>query len=189
MVTELRIYFEGDTQLRPGFRQFLIELAETARQKRCHFELIATNGTPVPDFADALKANPKAWNVLLLDSDAPFTGSLADLCRSKKLDPSHEASVFWMVHVMESWFLADVAALKDHYGKAFQESAVKGNPKVEEIPKIDVLSRLKKATNGEYHKTKHASKLLATIDPAVVRQAAPNCERMFRALLKELSKD
>jgi hypothetical protein len=93
-----------------------------------------------------------------------------------------------MVQVMESWFLADEAALRAFYGKRFQEGAVGWNPKVEEIPKDDAFGRLRRV-GGEYHKTKHASKLLATIDPAVVRQAAPNCDRMFRALLDELSKD
>jgi len=83
--------------------------------------------------------------------------------------------------------------LKAYYGNGFQESAVRGNPNVEEIPKADVLSRLEKATKGTkkgaYHKTGHAPALLAKIDPVLVRNAAPNCERMFRALLDELSKD
>jgi hypothetical protein len=90
-----------------------------------------------------------------------------------------------MVQVMEAWFLADVSALRAFYGDRLQ---VGWNPKVEEIPKDDALATLKRF-GGEYHKTKHAPKLLAVIDPTTVRNAAPNCERMFRALLDELSKD
>jgi hypothetical protein len=177
MVNELRIYFEGDTQLSPK------EVVEAARQRRCRCQLIATNGTPVEDFQNALQTHRDAWNILLLDSDAPFAGSHADLCRSKNLDPKREDSVFWMVHVMESWFLADEFALRVLYGDRF---SVYWNKRVEEIPKGDVLAKLKRLGGGEYHKIKHGTKLLARIDPATVRKAAPNCERMFRAMLARL---
>ena len=193
MVTELRIYFEGDNQLRPGFHGFLREIKDAAGRQRCRFQLVEAKGTPVQDFRDALSTHPDAWNVLMLDSDGPIDGSLADLCRSKKLDPKLQDSVFWMVQVMESWFLADIAALKAYYGDSFQENAVKGNPEVEKILKTDVYSKLKRATKnakpGEYHKTKHAPALLAAIDVNLVRSAAPNCDRMFRIILGKLAEN
>jgi len=186
MVSELRIYFEGDVRLRSGFRKFLFEIAEVARSRRCHLDVIAADGTPVQDFRDALRTHPNAWNVLLLDSDSEFKGSHEDLCRSKGLDPTLRQSIFWMVQVMESWFLADLDAFKECFDR-FDRAALKGNPKVEEIPKRDVLERLKKATNGKYHKVTHGTKLLSLIDPSKVREAAPNCDRMFRLILAELS--
>jgi len=94
MVTELRIYFEGDNQLRPGFHGFLKEIKVIAGKKRCRFRLIEAKGTPVQDFRDALKTHPDAWNVLLLDSEGPIDHSLADICRAKGLNPSREDSVF-----------------------------------------------------------------------------------------------
>jgi hypothetical protein len=195
MVTELRIYFEGDNQLRPGFHGFLKEMkaAAAAGKKRCRFQLIEAKGTPVQDFRDALRTHPDAWNVLLLDSEAPIAGSLADLCRRNKLDSAHEGSVFWMVVVMESWFLADIAALKAYYGEGFQENAATGNPEVEKILKADVYSKLKSATKntkpGQYHKTRHAPALLGAIDVNLVKAAAPNCERMFRMILGKLAEN
>lgn len=182
MVTELRIYFEGDTRLRPGFHSFLKEIVEAARQKRCRLELVATDGTPVEDFRIALRSHPDAWNVLLLDSE----GSLSSCDRRKKFDREDDDRVFWMVELMESWFLADIPTLSAFYGNRFQEGALKGNPKVEEIPKADVRKRLNKASGDTYHKTNHAPKLLERIDPALVRKAAPNCERMFRTILAML---
>jgi hypothetical protein len=180
MVTKLRIYFEGDARLRPGFRQFLSEIANAASGKKCQFDLIATDGTPVQDFRDAMKTHPEAWNVLVLDSDLGRTA--VEGC-----DPE---SIFWMVQIMESWLLVDIDALKRFYNGGFQESALKGNPNVEQIPKADVLTRLKKATSetksGEYHKIKHAPKLLQEIDPVLVRRFAPNCDRRFRLILAAL---
>jgi hypothetical protein len=183
MVRELRIYFEGDPRLRPGFRQFLSEIAEAARSKRWHFDLIATEGTPVQDFQAALKAHRDAWNVLLLDSEDPQEFRL----RKKRLEGCDQDSVFWMVQIMESWFLADVGALKALYKDRLNEAAIKRNPKVEEIPKEDVRASLKNATNGEYHKVNHGVKLLELIDPAKVRKAAPHCEQMFNVILAKLS--
>jgi hypothetical protein len=87
-----------------------------------------------------------------------------------------------MVQIMESWFLADANAVM----ALFKGSLIKGNPKVEEIPKEDVLERLDKAANGEYHKVKHGVKLLGLIDPEKVRKAAPDCDRMFRMILTKL---
>jgi hypothetical protein len=78
--------------------------------------------------------------------------------------------------------LADVDALKALFG----DSLSKGNPKVEDIPKADVLQHLKKAADGQYHKVKHGSKLLGSVDPSIVRKAAPNCDRMFRVILARL---
>ena len=193
MVSELRIYFEGDARLRPGFHKFLSQIVQTARARQCRVDLIATGGTPVADFHAALIAHPNAFNVLVLDSDGPIDGSLADLYRSKKLDPKLQDSVFWMVQLMESWFLADIGALKAYYRDGFIESAVTGNPAVEEILNADVYARLKRATKetkrGEYHKTKHAADLLARIDPSRVRSAAPNCDRMFPIILEKLAEN
>jgi hypothetical protein len=186
VVTELRIYFEGDSRLRPGFHRFLKEIVEATRG-RCLFRLIDAKGTPVQDYYNGIKANPDAWNVLLLDSDGPADRNHEELCRGKKIEPSRSGSVFWMVQIMESWFLADVAKLRVHFGNRFREGAAIGNPKVEEIPKADVLSRLNAASGGDYHKVNDGRKLLEMVDPLKVRKAAPNCERMFALILGKLS--
>ncbi len=178
MVTELRIYFEGDNGLKPGFHRFLREIVEVARNRRCRFRLVEANGTPVQDFHDALKTHRDAWNVLLLDSEDPLEAEV----RKRSLESCDTESIFWMVRVMESWFLADLDALETYNG-----NRVHGNPSVEEIPKEDVLQRLKRVSNGKYHKVKHGAKLLELIDPSKVRKAAPNCERMFRVILAKLS--
>ena len=102
-------------------------------------------------------------------------------------------SKFWMVEMMESWFHADKAVLEAFYGRGFRREVLNANPNVEEIPKRDLVSRLRAATKdtvkGDYyrHKTAHGPDLLAGIHPALVRQAAPNCQRMFKSLLDKLA--
>jgi hypothetical protein len=189
MVKELRIYFEGDEGLKQGFDRFLREIKEAAQSKRWEFAAVATNGTPAKEYLIALKTHRRAWNVLLLDSDEALVRSSTSLLRRKGLKGCDPDSIFWMVEIMESWFLADIDALERYYRGSFKTKAVKGNPEVEKIPKGDVLARLENATRrtkaGKYQKN-HAFKLLELIDPAKVRKAAPNCDRMFRLILARL---
>ncbi len=189
MVSEIRIYFEGDSALKPGFDLFLEEIKEKARARRCRFNLVATNGTPAQDYKIAIESHPDAWNVLLLDSEGPAT-TPSDLCAKKDL-AGHSESVFWMVQIMESWFFADPDALARYYGDEFQRNALKRNPQIEQIPKNDVLPSLKAATKrtkkDEYHKIAHAPDLLASIDPELVKAAAPNCKRLFDTLHARLA--
>jgi len=105
--------------------------------------------------------------------------------RKKNLEGCDQDSIFWMVQIMESWFLADARALMALFKTNFGDL---GNPNVEEIPKADVLARLNKLAGGDYHKISHGAKLLALIDPAKVRKAAPNCDRMFSVILAGLSR-
>lgn len=184
MVTEIRIYYEGDQALRSGFSSFLGELKNRAQAKGVGFQLIACGGTPVQDFLIALKKHQLAWNVLLKDSEGPVADNL------QVPEGTDLNSVFWMVQLMEAWFLADPDALKHYYGQHFKTAALKKNPRVEEIPKADVLTCLKDATKdtpkGSYHKTKHAPLILERISPDRVKQVAPNCRRMFGAVLAKL---
>jgi len=182
MPADIRLYFEGDKSLRPGFEAFLKDLRERARDQRCEFRLIsAKSGEQArQDFEDAQETHPDAWLILLVDSEGPLPGRTGP----------HAGRTFWMVEMMEAWFHADKDALAEFYGNGFRKSALKANPKVEEIPKADLLKRLKAATRrcakGAYHKTSHAPELLKAIHPDLVRQAAPNCNRLFQAIREHL---
>ena len=95
--------------------------------------------------------------------------------------------------MMEAWFHADPDALEKFYGAGFRRKSLKANPNVESIPKPDLERGLKGATGrsrkGDYfdHKTSHGPQLLAKVDPDLVRQAAPNCDRLFRAAIAHLA--
>jgi len=155
-------------------------------------ELIATGGTPARDFGIAIRTHRNSWNILLLDSDAPDDGQLSKaLVARHGWDKSHEESIFWMVEMMESWFHADKDVLQKYYGGDFKVGALKANPNVEQISKQDLEDGLKAATRntqkGKYHKTRHAPYLLESIDPSRVKRAAPNCKKLFDAVLAKLA--
>jgi len=186
VLSEIRIYFEGDRSLRPGFAAFFRDLKSEAAKRRCRLVLIAAGGNPEDDFRTALEMHSTAWNIMLRDSEGPYNSSLL-----AGWNPSLAESIFWMVEAMEAWFHADKDALQRYYQSGFRRNALRANPRVEEIRKRDLLDGLhaatKDTTKGRYHKTKHAPALLEYIDPTLVRRAAPNCNRLFDAILARLT--
>ena len=57
---------------------------------------------------------------------------------------------------------------------------------MEQVPKVQLEACLRDATRdtlkGEYHKIKHASKLLGLINMTTVRNASRHCDRFFATL-------
>jgi hypothetical protein len=191
-VSEIRVYFEGNAALRPGFRKFFENIYDWAKTKGCRVDLIACGSDWPREFRNAIKRHPLAWNLLLIDSERPLAAyRSAEECARNGWDKSYADSIFWMVEAMESWFHADKDAVESYYRDGFNRKALVANPLVEKIPKKDLLDGLKEATRhtqkGKYHKTAHAPKMLAAIDRDKVRKAAPNCDRLFDALETKLN--
>ena len=190
-MTEVRIYFEGDASLRPGFR----ELFKGLGGAKLRLNLIACGADFVADFVSGVKRNPNALNILLQDAEGPYSPAVAQETRRRinRYDSGQRIAddqLHFMVPLMESWFLADRATLRNYYGPGFAENRLPANRQVEEILKEDVINDLANATRdtakGRYHKTRHAPELLARIDAARVRAAAPIGARLFR-LLEQLN--
>lgn len=198
MVKEIRIYIEGGgdskntkASLRQGFSTFLNKLVEIARSNRIRWQIImcGTRNSAFGDFQNALEDHPDAFNVLLVDAEAPVKKNpwehlkFRDNWDSPGVDDNH---CYLMVQTMEAWFIADIDTLKKYYGQGFKENCIPKNPNVESINKDSLEPSLKEATRdtskGEYQKIKHASQLLEKLDVTKVRQASPNCDRLFTTL-------
>ncbi|MEQ8755292.1 MAG: DUF4276 family protein [Coleofasciculus sp. G1-WW12-02] len=196
MVKEIHIYIEGDPQLRQGFRHFFQPLYKVAKRQKVTMKtlkLCGSRGDTYKAFRIALKKHPDAFIVLLVDAEGAvdeqqkpweyLKNRVEDKWDSLGNDNTH---CYLMVQTMESWFVADIEALKDYYGKGFQESAIPKTSQVENIDKNILESFLKVATRKtikkEYHKTRHAAQILERLDVAKVRQAAPSCDRLFTTL-------
>lgn len=188
MATAVRIYFEGDPKLRPGFQSFFAGLQSASRR----ITPVPCKANAIADFMDGVKNYPDAVNILLIDSEGPYTPNLLqEVRRHDHWDTALGRQVpddclHFMVQVMESWFLADRATLRNYYGPGFAENRLPANRQVEQILKDDVIDGLAAATRdtgkGRYHKTRHAPALLALLNPAQVRAAAPACANLFTAL-------
>ncbi len=96
-----------------------------------------------------------------------------------------EDQAFLMVQLMETWFLADRAALKTHFGDQFRENALKQWPQLEDVPKETVLEALKKATtncSNPYAKGKVSFELLGKTNPSLVEAACPYAKALLNRL-------
>ena len=185
MVAPITIYYEGSPALREGFSAFFSGISGGKPK------VVAGKsfGNTIRAFVFAVE-HSSSINFLLVDADGPNDGRLLQKVTANPEWKSglvvSEDQIHFMVHVMESWLLADKDTLKTYYGQEFRPARLPPNPKVEHIPKGDIAKGLRDATRhtnkGPYHKTKHAPAILARIDTAKVREAAPSCDRLFQAI-------
>ena len=113
--------------------------------------------------------------MLLVDSEGVVSTQLVDRVNGQIGSANH---AFFMVQLMEAWFLADRETLTGYFGSGFRVNSLPRNLNVEEVPKQDVLDGLHSATRecrkGAYRKTNHAAALLEQLNPAAVYNACPN---------------
>lgn len=198
---EIRLYIEGAAksseaaQLRAGFRVFLDSLYQLAQHSGFKFHPPITCGSgdeAYKDFKDACNRHKDAMIFLLVDAEKAVAENVSPWahlnCDSLGLDDSH---CHLMAQAMEAWLIADKDALASFYQKDFNRNSLPQNPRVEEIPKNDLLDGLRNATaktqKGRYHKTQHAPEILKRLDVGKVRQAAPHCDRLFKILMEKMS--
>jgi hypothetical protein len=199
MVKEIQIYVEGggdkkDTKarIREGFSGSLKDIVQIARSKRIKWQIIicGSRNSAFSDFQNALEDHRDAFNLLLVDSEAPVKKTPWEHLKSRDnwespgVDDNH---CHLMVQAMEAWFIADIDPLKIFYGQGFKENSIPKSTNVETIHKDLLAPSLKAATSdtkskGEYQKSKHASQLLKLLNVAKVRKESPNCDRLFTTL-------
>ena len=128
---------------------------------------------------------------LLVDSeDAVHSGHSAwqHLKARNNWDKPNGASddqAFLMVHLMETWFIADRKMLRRYFGPSLRENHLPATPTLEAVSKGQVLDALDNSTAGcskWYAKGKVSFELLAELDPAEVAKACPHAERLLRRL-------
>lgn len=169
--------------LKTGFDCFFASLRALARRRGSSVQPVAAKDG-LSAFRKAMRSHPNAWNVLLKDSEMPVPNDRRVLLTSHGIDDSHTANVFWMVELMESWFLADPEAVEIYYG--LSSNSMQRTADVERLSKRDVQRRLKQVTRrtskGEYHKVKHAPYLLQRLDAQRVQACAEHCRELFNRL-------
>lgn len=138
-------------------------------------------------------ANKHEIALLLVDAEAPVKKAepwehLKDRDGWNRPHHATDDQCHLMVQAMESWFLADRAALEDFYGQGFQVNALPSNPQIEQIAKKDVVDGLNRAcrntTKGRYDKGRHSFEILENIDPEKVTAASPHAGQFVETLLE-----
>lgn len=134
---------------------------------------------------------PDLLPLLLVDSEdavLPHDSAWQHLKRRDGWDQPPGAGdddAFLMVHVMETWFLADRAALRSYFGQRLNENAIPHWPALEAVPKADVLAALDRATidcKKKYAKGRVSYDLLSRVDPAQVEQRCPHAQQLLKRL-------
>jgi hypothetical protein len=194
----VRLYVEGGgdskaqrARCRRGFSEFVRKTGLSVGLLRIH----ASGGRQeaYESFKIACGTEDEGAPMLLVDAEGPVEAKspwehLKAQDRWSRPPGVGDDRCHLMVQCMEAWFLADRAALAAYFGSEFRDAALPQNPKVEEIPKADVLKGLdlatRKTSKGTYAKSKGRDGfgLLAAIDPVLVEVAAPVARRFLAAL-------
>jgi hypothetical protein len=203
-VSDVWIYVEGGggkdskDHLRQAFGQFLSGPRVAAREQRIRWRIVlcGSREQTYRMFQHRLQTQPDPGPVfLLVDADRPVSGTPREHLSGGEtrwdLSFAGDRQCHLMVQVMESWFLADQAALVAFYGREFAAAQLSNRANVEEIPKQQVYESLDRATRntrkGKYDKADHAPQILKNLDPERVRARAPHCNRLFEDLLKAIA--
>lgn len=202
----VRIYVEGGGHherlkraCRRGFGKLLEKSGFEGRMPR-----IVASGSrknAFENFCSALtRSNSEEFHILLVDSEGPVTipgKPWEHLRETEKWEIPMEVTdenAHLMVECMETWFLADLETLKDFYGQGFLPGSLPQNPKIEEVPKRDLLQGLYEATRssntkGKYSKGRHSFAILENINPEKLCAASPHAKRFIDTLREKLTGD
>lgn len=187
------VYVEGgggsravNTACRRGFSKFIEKAGLAGNMPK--IVACGSRGDAYQSFR-TVQSSGKATAILLVDAEVPFTASgpwehLKAADGWDRPDGATDGQCHLMVQVMESWFLADVDALKSFYGQRFRTHDLPPNPNKEEVSKQDVLAGLARATRDtkSYKKGSDSFQILEKLDPDKVRKASPYADRFIKAL-------
>ena len=198
-----KIYMEGGSKgnsSKRAIRQHVSKFIQKAGVSENTFQVIpcGDRSRTYRQFVNQHKQNEDAMVLLLVDAEEPVTTKRPwRHLKNRKSDGwdipvgATDEQCHLMVQVMESWFMADKEGLEQYYGQGFAVKVLPKNPRIEQIPKETVYSKLNKATvntqKGDYesHKGKHGFEILARLNPEKVRQSSPYADRFFKALLEQ----
>lgn len=143
-------------------------------------------------------AEPDEYPMLLVDSEAPVEELGKPWEHLKARDGwvrppgAEDDQAQLMVQCMETWLLADQAAMRSFFRKKLQLKALPPTEALEARAKDDVQSALAKATrpcgpDKEYKKGKRSFELLASLNAAALREKLPHFDRLCKTLESKLA--
>lgn len=194
-----RLYIEGgeskedQIRCREGFRKLLEKAGFSGRLPR----LTACGGrnSAFDDFRTAFARRKQGdYVAMLIDSEDPprdIEQTWDHLKRDRWTRPADAVNeqVLFMTTCMETWIVADRAALREHYGHHLQENALPSLIDLEKRDRHDVHDQLVHASrncSNAYAKGKRSFEVLAKLEPGVLKQHLPSFVRVDRILKANL---
>jgi hypothetical protein len=175
----VRIYFEGDARLRVGLREFLKPEVELAATHKIKLDLVGAGKKQAEKACRVGQRDyPAARHLILKDAEGPIPAGR----------PKH---TYYWVQAMESWFVADPAAIQKAFGPCVQLKVLPKWPNVETRPKADVLKYLSKVTKAcgpskcydeKDHSPVLAGMILRQLDRRTVVKKSPECGHFLNTL-------
>ncbi len=196
---KVKLYVEGGgdskslhTRCREGFRKLLESAGFSGRMPR--ITACGARHKTFDDFKTAIRsAEPTDHPMLLVDSEAPIKQMGKPWEHLKSHDGwdrppgAGDDQAQLMVQCMETWLLADQAAMRAYFGEKLQHTALPPTDALEARAKDEVQSALAKATrlcgpDKEYKKGKRSFELLASLNAATLRETLPHFDQLCIAL-------
>jgi hypothetical protein len=193
------IYLEGggagaqskdvDIRCREGFRNLLENCGFQRRMPR----LVACGAreSAFDDFSSAHSSGQAEYVGLWIDSEDPLPDLEAAWqylqAREHWNRPSGAADdqVLFMTTCMETWFVADRAALKAHFGAELQDSSLPPLDQMERRTRHDVQDKLSRASrdcSNSYEKGRRSFAILGKLNPELLERLLPSFARVRRIL-------
>ena len=200
------IYLEGggsgpnskilDIRCERAFHKLLDRMGFTGRKPR----LVACGGRDAvyKDFYRALQSTLNGYVAMWIDSEEPMAdiekawkhlAEVKSVGSWKKPDGAGDDQVLFMTTCMETWIIADRAALREHYKKNLNENSLPNINDLESQERHHVQQALETATKdckNAYAKGKRSFEIFEKLDHAALRQHLPSFERVARILHSKL---
>lgn len=193
------IYVEGGgdskelhVRCRQGFRKLIEKSGFTKPMP--HIVACGGRNAAFDDFKTAMDSkSPTDYPMLLVDSEDPIVGNTTPwnhLRTRAGWIPPHGVSdnqAQLMVTCMETWLMADHAALREVFGASLQDGALLPEVNLEQYGCHRVQEALEHATRncGEkkaYKKGRRSFQVLEAVNPNVLKQRLPYFKRFIEAL-------
>lgn len=200
----IRVYVEGGGDVRASQSDIKKGFANLFRRACPDLpapKVIACGGRSEAfrDFEIAIAEHADELCLLLVDSESPVAEGVKPWThvgqragdRWKRPEGAHDDHLHFMAQAMESWIMADPAALAQYYKQDFKLNALKATTDLETIDKKDLAAALELATRatrrGPYKKS-DGFVLIGLVDPQKVRARCPrHAERFFKHLRDTLA--
>jgi hypothetical protein len=185
---------ELQIRCREGFRKLLEKCDYKGRMPRL-FACVSRDSA-FDDFKIAHEEKGAGDYVAMwIDSEDPLIELVATWDHLRRRDNwmqptgATDDQVLFMTTCMETWIVADHAAMKDHYGAKLQASALPSLVDLEHRERHDVQDKLVHATRNctnAYAKGKRSFEILAKLTPSTLSKHLPSFARTRRILDQKL---